>query len=242
MTLYIYGNQHWSPFSRQLLRQRYRSILAYTKTGPSFIAVEAGEHIFRSIVLAQREVFLDRARNDEILRSLPKQLIEEFALTIGHEADAHADIFPSETTLLWLDSYRDNYQIDQELASTLANRYVHFLKQVLAELTGGFTQERLLAEFQRQLNLNGSAPTDFERDRIWADLIIKKQVDTAPSAVGVVVVGAGHIQQTGEYLGRLLMDAGVDHVSEDLTKGIDKGQQEAGGYCQLLARLGKASF
>jgi hypothetical protein len=223
MTLYVYGGQHWSPFSRQLLRQRYRSILAYTQTGPSFIAVEAGEHIFRSIVLAQREVFLNRARNDEILSSLPKQLVEEFALTIGHEADAHADIFPSETTLLWLDSYRDNGQIEQELASSLANRYVHFLKQVLEKLRGSFTREQILAEFQRQLDLISSLPTDFERDRIWADLIIK-QVDIAPSAVGVVVVGAGHIQQTGEYLCRLLKDAAVSHVSEDLTKGIDNYQ------------------
>jgi hypothetical protein len=240
MTLYIYGNQHWSPFSRQLLRQRYRSILAHTQSGPSFIAVEAGEHIFRSIVLAQREAFLDQSRNDEILRSLPKQLIEGFALTIGHEADAHVSIFSSETTVLWLDSYRDDDPISQKLASSLANRYFHFLKQVLAKLTGGLTQERLFAEFQQQLDLIGLAPPDFKRDRIWADLIIN-QVGKAPSSNGVVVVGADHIQQTGDYLGRLLMDAGVDHVSEDLTKGIDKGQQRAGGYCQLLTRLGKPS-
>ena len=232
MTLYIYGNQHWSPFSRQLLRQRYHSILAHTHAGPSFIAVEAGEHIFRSIVLAQREAFLEQSRNDEILRSLPKQLIEGFALTIGHEADAHVDIFPPDTTVLWLDSYLDDDPDSQKLASSLANRYVHFLKQVLAELTGSFTQERLLAELQRQLDLNVAAPSDFERDRIWADLIIK-QADTAPSAVGVVVVGAGHIQQTGEYLGRLLKNAGVHHVSEDLRKDIDKCQQQA---VQLLYR------
>ena len=128
MKLYVEGILHWSPVSRSLLQKRYAEIYSDEQAPPSFLAVEAGEDIFTTIILDQRRLFRIKIAQDSILRSLSEDLANELACTLGYEGDAHKGIFPAEPPILWLDSFRDADSTNRQLAESLANRYVHFLK------------------------------------------------------------------------------------------------------------------
>jgi hypothetical protein len=219
MKLYVKGILHLSPVSRSLLQKRYGNIYSDEEAPPSFIAVEAGEDIFTTIILDQRRLFRFQIAQDSVLRSLPEVLADELACTLGHEGDAHEGIFPAEPPILWLDSFRDGDSTNRQLAKTLANRYVHFLKTEV--LHGNFgmlsscdLRERIHQELKRPSTRKCSH--DFSRDAVWFDLIRTRL--HAGCGYGVAVVGADHIQICEKYLCARLVEAGIEFESEDLTR------------------------
>lgn len=219
MKLYVEGILHWSPVSRSLLQKRYAEIYSDEQAPPSFLAVEAGEDIFTTIILDQRRLFRIKIAQDSILRSLSEDLANELVCTLEYEGDAHKGIFPAEPPILWLDSFRDADSTNRQMAESLANRYVHFLKtDVLPGNAGMPSSLALRKRIHQELNRPSTRKCshDFSRDAVWFDLI-KTRLNTE-YGYGIVVVGANHIQICEKYLCALLVEAGIELESEDLTK------------------------
>jgi hypothetical protein len=218
MKLYVKGILHWSPVSRSLLQKRYADIYSDEEVPPSFLAVEMGEDIFTTIILDQRRLFRIKIARDSTLRSLPEVLVDELACTIGHEGDAHKGIFPAEPPILWLDSFCDADSTRRQLAESLSNRYVHFLKTDVLPGNADMPASRDLRDrIHQALNRPSTkkCSRDFSRDAVWFDLIRMRL--NAGRGYAIVVVGADHIQICEKYLCARLVEAGIEFASEDLT-------------------------
>lgn len=219
MKLYVKGILHWSPVSRSLLQKCYADIYSDEEAPPSFLAVEAGEDIFTTIILDQRRLFRIKIARDSVLRSLPEVLVDELACTLGHEGDAHKGIFPAEPPILWLDSFRDADSTSRQLGESLANRYVHFLKTDVLHGNANMPSSRDLRDkIHQELKRSSTRKClhDFSRDAVWFDLIRTRL--NAGCGYAIVVVGADHIQICEKYLCAQLVEAGIEFASEDLSR------------------------
>ena len=217
MKLYFAGIHHGDPFCIINLRDFLNTIHANTAVKPDFIAVEWGQNCFETFVREQRKEFRRLIRTDPLLKDLSFNSIDLLSNLIGYEADTHKDIFPDVRTL-WLDNYRT--WDDRPLPNLAKNNYTR-IKSVAESLSKPISEDDLLANISESCEWYWNKPSqeeieadlllkfkygehDFNRDKIWVNLIIDEVAKNGFNNFGIIIVGAEHTICESRFLINLL--------------------------------------
>jgi len=209
MLLQIAGVNHNDPLCRSRLIDWLKSLSTTRTTLPSFIAVEAAEQFYLSL-LPQREV-LRQLIVDEF-PAVSSDVLDVLVASIYYEADTHKETFP-ESRVVWLDSATRTHR--RSLDSYAKDRMVMYRPHLAyGDALARISEWAWSFGWERPPTTPLGDP-DYNRDFRFYEKI-KDAISSQDGDWAIVIVGSSHAAIRTNSMKQLLKQDGVSCVVEIL--------------------------
>jgi hypothetical protein len=224
MRLYLLGIIHSDPLGRSWLRDRFREIGAAEDRDPEFVAVEWDRWALGKVV-SQRPGFPDLLRGHPEFQVASTLTLDQLALSLGYEGDAHRVVFP-DVPVAWLDDGRTITSEVLEFADLRCKIYLQHLRSL--QRAGPVIDAGLLVGLSTAVRsqayaTTGTPPSEPDRDMKWANQV-SQRLAAPMKGWAAAIVGASHTQMIEGWLRYLLETGGHPCV---VRSALDESERQS---------------